>query len=98
MASISREDVAQLARLSRLALSDEELDEFAGQLDAIVGHVAEITEVAADDVTPMSHPVAIGNVYREDTVVAGLTPEQALDQAPAADEQRFEVPQMLGEE
>lgn len=98
MASISREDVAQLARLSRLALSDEELDEFAGQLDAIVGHVAEITEVAAEDVTPMSHPVAIANVYREDTIVAGLTPEQALDQAPAADEQRFEVPQMLGEE
>lgn len=46
----------------------------------------------------MSHPTAISNVYRTDAVTPGLTPEQALDQAPAADEQRFEVPQILGEE
>lgn len=98
MASISREDVAQLARLSRLELTGAELDEYAGQLAAIVGHVAEITEVAAEDVAPMSHPVAIANVYREDTIVDGLTSEQALDQAPATEGQRFEVPQMLGEE
>jgi len=96
--SILREDVAHLARLSRLALTDAELDSFAGQLDEILGHVATVSEVAADDVPAMSHPTAISNVGRADVVVPGLTPEQALDQAPRAEEQRFEVPQILGEE
>jgi len=96
--SISREDVAHLARLSRLDLSDAELDAFAGQLTDILDHVQAVSEVAADDVPAMSHPTAISNVYRDDEVRPGLTPEQALDQAPAADEQRFEVPQILGEE
>lgn len=98
MTSISREDVAHLARLSRLELSDAELESFAGQLTDILGHVQAVSEVAADDVPAMTHPTAISNVYRDDVVTPGLTPEQALDQAPATDEQRFEVPQILGEE
>ena len=98
MTSISREDVAHLARLSRLELSDAELDAFVGQLTDILDHVQAVSEVAAEDVPAMSHPTAISNVYRTDAVTPGLTPEQALDQAPAADEQRFEVPQILGEE
>lgn len=98
MTSISREDVAHLARLSRLELTDAELGSFAGQLTDILDHVQAVSEVAADDVPAMSHPTAITNVYREDVVTPGLTPEQALDQAPAADQQRFEVPQILGED
>lgn len=98
MTSISREDVAHLARLSRLELSDAELESFAGQLTDILDHVRAVSEVAADDVPAMSHPTSISNVYREDVVTPGLTPEQALDQAPAADQQRFEVPQILGED
>ena len=98
MTSISRGDVAHLARLSRLDLSDAELDSFAQQLTDILVHVQAVTEVAADDVPAMSHPSAISNVYREDVITPGLTPGQALDQAPAADQQRFEVPQILGEE
>lgn len=98
MTSISRGDVAHLARLSRLELSDAELDSFAQQLTDILDHVHAVSEVAADDVPAMSHPTAITNVYRDDVVTPGLTPEQALDQAPASDEQRFEVPQILGED
>ena len=98
MTSISREDVAHLARLSRLELSDSELESFAGQLTDILDHVQAVSEVAADDVPAMSHPTSIANVYRQDVVTPGLTPEQALDQAPAADQQRFEVPQILGED
>lgn len=98
MTSISREDVAHLARLSRLDLSDAELESFAGQLTDILDNVQAVSEVAADDVPAMTHPAAISNVYRDDVVTPGLTPEQALDQAPATDQQRFEVPQILGEE
>ncbi|MFM9376680.1 Asp-tRNA(Asn)/Glu-tRNA(Gln) amidotransferase subunit GatC [Gordonia sp. VNK21] len=96
--AISRAEVAHLARLSRLALSDEELDTYAGQLDTILGHVAQVAEVAADDVPPTAHPADLRDVTRPDTVVPGLTPAQALSGAPAVEQGRFAVPQILGEE
>ena len=96
--AISRDEVAHLARLSRLALSDAELDQYASQLDSILTHVAQISEVAADDVPPTAHPADLQNVLREDVVVPGLTAEQALSGAPAVEQDRFAVPQILGEE
>ncbi len=96
--AISRDEVAHLARLSRLALSDEELDQFAGQLDSILNHVKAVSEVAADDVPPTANPNPVTNVTRPDVIVPGLTPEQALSGAPAVEQDRFAVPQILGEE
>ena len=96
--TISREQVAHLARLSRLALSDVELDLYAQQLDSILTHVAQVSEVAADDVPPTAHPAALANVLREDVVKPGLTTEQALSGAPAVEQDRFAVPQILGED
>ena len=72
MAAISREEVAHLARLSRLAVTDEELDRFAGQLDVILQAVARVGEVAAADIPPTSHSVPLTNVLRDDVVVPGL--------------------------
>ncbi len=95
--AISRDEVAHLARLSRLALSDAELDQFAGQLDSILSHVRTISEVAAADVPATSSPNPATNVTRADELVPGLTPHEALAAAPAVDEQRFMVPQILGE-
>ncbi|GAB2707899.1 Asp-tRNA(Asn)/Glu-tRNA(Gln) amidotransferase subunit GatC [Nocardia mexicana] len=96
MPAISRDEVAHLARLSRLALTDDELDLYAGQLDSILSHVRVISEVAAD-VPATASPNPTTNVTRPDTIVEGLTPEQALSGAPAVEEQRFMVPQILGE-
>ncbi|MYV99687.1 Asp-tRNA(Asn)/Glu-tRNA(Gln) amidotransferase subunit GatC [Streptomyces sp. SID3343] len=98
MPGITREEVAHLARLSRLELGAEELDHLAAQLDDIIGAVARVAEVAADDIPPTSHPLPLTNVMRPDVVRPGLTPEQALSGAPAAEEQRFRVPRILGEE
>ena len=98
MPAISRDEVAHLARLSRLALTDAELDEFAGQIDGIINHVQDVQEVAAADVEPMSHPSSLSGVMREDVVKPTLTADQALDQAPSVEDGRFEVPQILGEE
>ncbi|OIV36751.1 asparaginyl/glutamyl-tRNA amidotransferase subunit C [Mangrovactinospora gilvigrisea] len=98
MPGITREEVAHLARLSRLELSEKELDHFATQLDDIVGAVARVGEVAAEDVPPTSHPLPLTNVMRADEVRPSLTPEQALAAAPAVEEQRFRVPQILGED
>jgi len=98
MPGISREEVAHLARLARLELSGEELDHFAGQLGDIIGAVAEVSDVAAEDVPPTSHPLPLTNVMRPDLVRPGLTAQQALSGAPAEEQQRFKVPQILGEE
>jgi len=98
MAAISREEVAHLARLSRLAVTEQELDQFAGQLDVILQSVARVGEVAADDIPPTSHSVPLTNVYRDDVPVPCLTQEEALSGAPDAFEGRFRVPRILNEE
>ena len=96
--SITRDEVAHLARLSRLALSDAELDHLAPQLDQILSAVAQVQQVAAEGIPPTSHATGLVNVFRDDVEVPCLTPEQALDQAPAVEQQRFKVPRILGEE
>lgn len=96
--SLSRDDVAHLAHLARLELTDQELELYVGQLGVILDAVATVTDIAADDIEPTSHAVPLTNVYREDIVRPGLTHEAALAGAPAAEQGRFRVPQILGEE
>jgi aspartyl-tRNA(Asn)/glutamyl-tRNA(Gln) amidotransferase subunit C len=96
--SITREEVAHLATLSRLALSGDELDRFAGQLDVIIGAVARVQEVAADGIPPTTHAVPVTNVFREDVIVPPLGAAAVLDQAPAAEQGRFRVPRILTED
>ncbi len=98
MTAISREEVAHLARLARLAVTEEELDMFAGQLDVILQSVARVGEVAAEHIPPTSHSVPLTNVFRPDEPVAGLTRDDALAGAPDAAEDRFRVPRILDEE
>lgn len=98
MPAISRDDVAHLARLARLELTEDELEHYAEQLDVILSAVQRVGEVAADDVVPMSHPIPITNVFRADQQVPSLTPEEALAAAPAVEDQRFRVPRILDEE
>ena len=98
MPAISREEVAHLARLARLAVSDDELDTFAGQLDVILGAVARVGEVAADDIPPTSHAVPLTNVLRPDEVKPSIDREMVLLAAPAAEDGRFRVPRILTEE
>ena len=95
---ITRDEVAHLARLSRLAVTDAELDVFAGQLDVILSSVARVGEVAAQDIPPTSHAVPLQNVFRPDDPRPSLGQEQVLAGAPAAEDGRFRVPRILGEE
>jgi aspartyl-tRNA(Asn)/glutamyl-tRNA(Gln) amidotransferase subunit C len=92
---ITRDEVAHLARLSRLALDDAELEHLAAQLDVIITAVARVQEVAAGDIPPTSHAVPMTNVMRPDEVVPPLTVAEVLGQAPAVEEQRFRVPRIL---
>lgn len=97
MSTISRDEVARLAKLARLALTDDEIDSFAGQLDAILGYVGQIQAVDVSGVKPTGNPLRDVNVTRSDVVQPGLNQAQALAEAPAAEEGRFVVPQILGE-
>jgi aspartyl-tRNA(Asn)/glutamyl-tRNA(Gln) amidotransferase subunit C len=98
MAAISREEVAHLARLSRLAVTEQELDMFAGQLDVILQSVARVGEVAAEDIPATSHSVPLTNVLRDDVVRPSLSQADVLSGAPDSAEGRFRVPRILDEE
>jgi aspartyl-tRNA(Asn)/glutamyl-tRNA(Gln) amidotransferase subunit C len=97
VSQISRDDVAHLARLARLALTDDELNSFSGQLDAILEHVSSIQAVDVTDIAATDNPLKDVNVTRPDTTVPSLTQEQALAEAPRTADGRFAVPQILGE-
>lgn len=101
MSEISRDEVAHLARLSRLALTEEELIHFAEQIDGIVETVAAVQEVDTEGIAPLSHPTqnvdGDVSVMREDVPEFLLTAEQALDQAPRQAQDRYQVPRILGE-
>jgi aspartyl-tRNA(Asn)/glutamyl-tRNA(Gln) amidotransferase subunit C len=98
MATISRDEVAHLARLARLAVTDDELDTFASQLDVILQAVAQVGEVAAADVPPTSHSVPLTNVLRDDVEVPCLPRDEVLAGAPDVEDGRFRVPRILDEE
>jgi aspartyl-tRNA(Asn)/glutamyl-tRNA(Gln) amidotransferase subunit C len=95
---ISRADVAHLAHLARLAVTDQELDVFAGQLDVILSAVARVGEIAADDIPPTSHAVPMTNVFRADELVPSLPRAAVLAAAPQVEDDKFRVPRILAEE
>lgn len=98
MAEINRDDVAHLARLAHIDMTDEELDRMAGELAVIVDSIKTVSEVAGDDVPATSHPIPLTNVYREDVVSDVVDRDAVLASAPAAQDGKFLVPQILGED
>jgi aspartyl-tRNA(Asn)/glutamyl-tRNA(Gln) amidotransferase subunit C len=96
--SISRDDVAHLAHLARIDLTDVELDHLAPQLSVILDSVAVVSAVAVDDIPPTSHALPLRNVFRRDEVRPSLGASAALAAAPAIEQQRFSVPRILDDE
>jgi aspartyl-tRNA(Asn)/glutamyl-tRNA(Gln) amidotransferase subunit C len=97
MSSLSRDEVAKLAALARIEMSESELENLASQFGSILDAVARVQELDLESVIATSHPQPMENIFREDVVQPSLTPDQALSGAPAQEEQRFRVPQILGE-
>lgn len=98
MSSISRDQVAHLAMLARIELSEAELQRMAGEISVILDSVARVGQVSDADVPAMSHPMPLTNVSRPDQVRPSLTPAEALAGAPEAEQQRFLVPRILTED
>ena len=97
MPDITRDDVAHVARLARLELTAEELDEFTVQLAAVLDHAADVEALEVDDVPPTAHPLPLVNVLRPDEIRPSLDRDEVLAQAPFAEDGRFRVPPVLGE-
>jgi aspartyl-tRNA(Asn)/glutamyl-tRNA(Gln) amidotransferase subunit C len=95
---ISRDDVAYVARLARLSLSDADLDRFTGQLANVLEHARDVEALDVSDVPAMSHPYPLQNVLRDDVAGPTLDRAEVLAQAPAVEDGRFRVPPILGEE
>ena len=98
MSSLSRDEVAKLAALARIEMSEAELVSLSSQFGSILDAVARVQELNLEGVKATSHPQPLENIFREDVVLPSLTPSEALSGAPATDEGRFKVPQILGEE
>jgi aspartyl-tRNA(Asn)/glutamyl-tRNA(Gln) amidotransferase subunit C len=95
---LTKTDVARLADLARLELTDEEIEAMTGELDIILDAVASVSEATSADVPPTSHALDLTNVFRADHVEPSLPRDVVLAMAPAVEDDRFEVPRILEEE
>ena len=94
---ISRADVEHVAKLSRLALTDDEIEHITLELAGILGHVQDMEALDLSDVPPTAHPLPLENVLRVDDVRPSVDRDEVLAMAPAAEDGRFRVPRILGE-
>jgi aspartyl-tRNA(Asn)/glutamyl-tRNA(Gln) amidotransferase subunit C len=94
---LRREDVAKVAKLARLTLSEDELDMFTEQLGQVLEHAEDIEALDLRDVAPTAHPFGLVNVVRADTVRPCLPRDEVLAMAPDAEDGRFAVPRIMGE-
>lgn len=94
--ALSEQEVRKLALLARLELSDEEVQTIGPQLTSILGFVEKLAELDTEGVEPMTTALDVDNRFREDVLVPGLTNDQALQNAPARDDECFLVPPVLG--
>ena len=92
---IDQQQVRKVAKLSRLDLSDAEVEEFTVQLSAILGYVEKMNELDTENVEPLAHCLPVHNVFREDVVKESLGTDKALANAPQQDGEFFRVPKIL---
>lgn len=95
---ITTADVAHVARLARLDLTDDELARFTEQLGDVLEHAAGVAALDTAGVEPTAHPLPLVNVLRPDEPRPGLDRAEVLAMAPAAEDHRFRVPRILGEQ
>ncbi|WP_394263843.1 Asp-tRNA(Asn)/Glu-tRNA(Gln) amidotransferase subunit GatC [Trueperella sp.] len=99
MSIFSKDEVANLGDLARISLTDEEIEQFAKELTTISDAMEAVEHVANSDIPPTSHPIPLYNVWREDVVTDDKVDlDEVFASAPAHEDGKFAVPQILGEE
>ena len=97
MPNITPEEVAHVALLARLQLTEEEIAHFTPQLDQILGHFRQLQQLDTSDVPPTSHAIQMANVWREDRPRPSLPVEEVVAGAPESHDGLFVVPRIVGE-
>jgi len=97
MTKITSQDVLKVAKLSRLEISDSEVELFTSQLEKILGYVAQLEKVDTSNIEPTTRAVEVINVMREDTVIAANVRDDLLDQAPQREGDFYRVPKILSD-
>ncbi len=92
---LSREQVIDIADLAKLDLTDQEIDQYAEQLSAVLDYADRLNELSTDEIPPTASVLPLQNVLREDEVRPSLPTEQALANAPAAVDDQFRVDAVL---
>ena len=92
---ITREEVIHVARLSRLALDESEIDALTGQMDQLLGYVEKLNELDTEGIVATSHAVPMENAFRADEVKPSIGLERALQNAPQSEESCFVVPKII---
>jgi aspartyl-tRNA(Asn)/glutamyl-tRNA(Gln) amidotransferase subunit C len=95
MPPLTRADVEHVARLARLALDDDEIEQFTRQLGVILEHADQVAALDTHDVPPTAHPLPLANVLRRDTPKPSLDRDEVLAAAPSAEDGQFRVPRIL---
>ena len=95
--TLSRQDVAKVGLLARLALTSEELERMTVELSKIVGFVSQLEELDTAGIEPLAHPLDSQNVFRADEPAVSLSTAEALQSAPRHDGSCFLVPAVLGD-
>jgi aspartyl-tRNA(Asn)/glutamyl-tRNA(Gln) amidotransferase subunit C len=95
MEQATRDDVAHVAELAHLALSEEEIARLQRELNRILEHFAELQKLNTDDVEPMSHAVPMVNVFREDAARPSLPIDAVVGNAPDRADEFFRVPRIV---
>jgi len=95
--ALTRQDIAKVGLLARLALSEADLERMTLELSKIVDFVSMLGELDTADVAPLAHPLDTQNVFRDDVPVASLSTAEALQSSPRHDGECFLVPAVLGE-
>ena len=94
---IDQDTVRKVAKLARLELVNNEAEEFAKQLNAILEYVEKMNELDTDSIEPLAHCLPVSNVFRRDTVTESLGSEKTLANAPQRHEEYFKVPKILAD-
>jgi aspartyl-tRNA(Asn)/glutamyl-tRNA(Gln) amidotransferase subunit C len=94
---LTREEVAHVAKLARLTLSETELDLFTEQLGQVLEHASDMNSLDLDNVVATAHPFGLINVVRSDEVRPSLNRDEVLAMAPETQDGRFAVPRIMGE-
>ncbi|MBU2446048.1 MAG: Asp-tRNA(Asn)/Glu-tRNA(Gln) amidotransferase subunit GatC [Bacteroidetes bacterium] len=93
--AVTQEEVKRIAKLAKLSLTEEEEISLQKELSSILDYMDKLNEIDTSDVEPLSHPIPVENVFREDKVEKSISREDALKNAPDATEEFFKVPKVI---